>query len=97
VRAIVTDVRKDYITRRIEKEPPQTLLGDTGEGASAAIAEVEAEFSWKQQVLDTLLAMPPDAFERLSQRLLRECGFTQVEVTWRSGQEAQLPRATLGD
>jgi restriction system protein len=29
--------------------------------------------------------MPPDAFERLSQRLLRECGFTQVEVTGRAG------------
>ena len=29
--------------------------------------------------------MSPDAFERLSQRLLRECGFTQVEVTGRSG------------
>jgi len=85
VRAILTDVRKDYVTRRTEKEPPPTVLGATGEGASAAIAEVEEELGWKQQVLDALLAMPPDAFERLSQRLLRECGFTQVEVTGRSG------------
>jgi restriction system protein len=85
VRAILTDVRKGYVTRRKEKEPPQTVLGDAVEGASAAIAEVEAELGWKQQVLDALLAMPPDAFERLSQRLLRECGFTQVEVTGRSG------------
>lgn len=29
--------------------------------------------------------MPPDAFERLCQRLLRESGFIQVEVTGRSG------------
>lgn len=29
--------------------------------------------------------MEPDAFERLCQRLLREHGFTQVEVTGRSG------------
>ncbi len=29
--------------------------------------------------------MPPDAFERLVQRLLRESGFIQVEVTGRSG------------
>jgi len=29
--------------------------------------------------------MKPDAFERLCQRLLRESGFTQVEVTGRSG------------
>ncbi|MEZ4866368.1 MAG: restriction endonuclease [Caldilineaceae bacterium] len=29
--------------------------------------------------------MPPDAFERLVQRLLRESGFIQVEVTGKSG------------
>lgn len=29
--------------------------------------------------------LPPAAFERLVQRLLRESGFTQVEVTGRSG------------
>lgn len=29
--------------------------------------------------------MPPDAFERLCQRLLRESGFIQVEVTGRTG------------
>lgn len=35
--------------------------------------------------MSTLLEMPPDAFERLCQRLLRESGFIQVEVTGRSG------------
>lgn len=35
--------------------------------------------------MSTLLAMPPDAFERLAQRILRESGFTHVEVTGRSG------------
>ena len=29
--------------------------------------------------------MPPDSFERLCQRILRESGFTKVEVTGRSG------------
>src|SRR2546430_17102445 len=33
VRAIVTDVRKDYVTRRKEKEPPQMGPGDTLNGA----------------------------------------------------------------
>ena len=31
------------------------------------------------------LNMEPSAFERLAQRLLREAGFIQVEVTGRSG------------
>ena len=32
VRAILTDVRKDYVTRRTEKEPPPTVIGATVEG-----------------------------------------------------------------
>ena len=35
--------------------------------------------------MDILLNMDPYAFERLSQRLLRECGFVQVAVTKKSG------------
>lgn len=40
---------------------------------------------WREQLADVLQNMDPYAFERLSQRLLRECGFTQVEVTKKSG------------
>lgn len=45
----------------------------------------EETASWRETLLTTLLEMPPDAFERLCQRLLRESGFIQVEVTGRSG------------
>lgn len=45
----------------------------------------DAEVSWQDKLLTILTEMTPDAFERLSQRLLRESGFTQVEVTGRSG------------
>ena len=38
-------------------------------------------------VLDLIRALPPDGFERLCQRLLRESGFVQVNVTGRSGDE----------
>ena len=41
--------------------------------------------SWREDLLDTLRNIPPDAFERLCQRLLRESGFIEVEVTGRSG------------
>ena len=43
------------------------------------------EENWKSSLLAVLGAMPPDAFERLSQRLLREAGFTKVEVRGKSG------------
>ncbi len=45
----------------------------------------EETASWRQTLITTLLEMQPDAFERLCQRLLRESGFIQVEVTGRSG------------
>lgn len=40
---------------------------------------------WRKKLYDVLVHMDPYAFERLAQRVLRECGFTQVEVTKKSG------------
>lgn len=39
------------------------------------------ENDWEDDLLDVIKVMPPDSFERLCQRLLRESGFIQVEVT----------------
>jgi restriction system protein len=51
-----------------------------------AASEAPTEEQWKQK-LHTVLTqkLAPAAFERLVQRILRESGFTQVEVTGRSG------------
>ena len=40
---------------------------------------------WRATLLETLRTIPPDAFERLCSRLLRESGFVEVEVTGRPG------------
>ena len=45
----------------------------------------ETEPDWQEQTLAAIATMKSDAFERLSQRILRESGFTRVEVTGRSG------------
>ena len=48
--------------------------------------EVSEEETWKQKLHGILTQkLSPPAFERLVQRMLRESGFTQVEVTGRSG------------
>lgn len=39
---------------------------------------------WRIRLMEVLTKMNPYAFERLAQRLLRECGFTQVVVTQKS-------------
>lgn len=40
---------------------------------------------WREQTSEILQNLDPYAFERLAQRLLRECGFSDVEVTKKSG------------
>ncbi len=52
------------------------------------LAEVEPEseeVTWEDELLEVLRNILPASFERLCQRLLRESGFVQVEVTGRSG------------
>ena len=59
---------------------------------SAAIVQVVAagspeltELGWADELIVQLKQLTAPAFERLSQRLLRELGFTNVEVTGKSG------------
>lgn len=40
---------------------------------------------WRKKLYDVLIHMNPYSFEKLSQRLLRECGFEDVHVTKKSG------------
>ncbi len=47
--------------------------------------EVGLETSWRDELLAAIMRMDSSAFERLIQRLLRESGFIQVEVTGQSG------------
>jgi restriction system protein len=47
---------------------------------------VEPEADWREQVNAMLISiLSPAAFERLIQRILRETGFVQVEVTGKTG------------
>ena len=39
------------------------------------------DMAWKEELLNTILELSPEAFERLCQRVLRESGFIHVEVT----------------
>ena len=43
--------------------------------------------SWRESLMNSLLSMNPDAFERLCQRVLRESGFIEVKVTGKSGDD----------
>lgn len=66
------------------RHPGKTLT--SADTASDETLELPNEVkSWRQRVYDILINMDPFSFERLTQRVLRECGFTDVVVTKRSG------------
>ena len=47
--------------------------------------EIDNEEGWQNKLYNILTNMDAFAFERLSQMLLKECGFTNVEVTKKTG------------
>jgi len=79
--------------RQLDRVNPKTVRRFVQEqGREDRVVSVEDELdeagtdaSWRDELLDTLLKIEPSAFERLIQRLLRESGFIQVEVTGQSG------------
>lgn len=70
---VVAEVREE---QRRKRQPSESPADDDEDGKDAA---------WQDQLLDALLAMTPDGFERLIQRLLREAGFISATVTGRTG------------
>ncbi len=55
--------------------------------SSTEPAGEELILSWQDQYIQLLQGLPASSFERLIKRLLRESGFTHVEVTGRAGDE----------
>ena len=62
-------------------KPISPKLSDNLDGSDFSVEEP----TWHQQLHQLLLSLEPYAFERLTQRLLRESGFIQVQVTGKSG------------
>lgn len=74
--------------RQLDAGEPEQLNGSSEMNSVSDIvqAEVQAEEGWKPKLHALLTTrLSPAAFERLVQRLLRESGFVQVEVTGRTG------------
>lgn len=82
------DVKKldrSEIVKKVRKSEKSSkdILKDTIE--QEVTEETNNIERWKDELLTILYSISPDAFERLAQRLLRESGFSQVEVTGKSG------------
>lgn len=76
------NVVKDVRQQRHEEKEQSSSPAATGEIPNES--ETDSN-SWREDLLGVLQTMAPDAFERLCQRILRESGFIEVEVTGKSG------------
>jgi restriction system protein len=80
--AAIRQLRGEYRRRR-DQEAQSVRTKQIEDGATPTGDDDDAP--WRDRLLEVLLNMDPAAFERLCQRLLRESGFIEVEVTGRSG------------
>lgn len=71
------------IGRDVARRLREQRNAEDSEGESTQ--QPEPALAWQDQLLAVLQRMDPTAFERLCQRILRESGFIEVEVTKRSG------------
>jgi restriction system protein len=72
-RKVVADDRQERLNKEKLKPIDQSDEPDDNE-------EIQ-KFSWQEEIIDELQNISPSSFERLCQRLLRELGFQNVEVT----------------
>lgn len=78
-RAVFLKWVKIFQSQRKNKDATEPEAEKVAEGTGATSKD------YREEALELLLSLHPAGFERLSQRLLREAGFTQVVVTGQSG------------
>jgi len=86
------DVISVYMSKRGKNDKPSHNVVNQTVNATIMSSLLNEEMNtsnentfWRNRLSIILQEMNPYAFERLTQRLLRECGFSQVEVTKKSG------------
>ncbi|MBI9073051.1 MAG: restriction endonuclease [Melioribacteraceae bacterium] len=72
---IIQEQRKKFSDAR------KTKISDDVDNEEISVADSQDDI----ELLDILKDLPPDGFERICQRLLRESGFQEVKVTGKSG------------
>jgi restriction system protein len=71
---------KDLVKKFVQSLD-RDVVSSGGEVDHVDVSDELKDIDWEDKLLAVIKAMQPDAFERLCQRLLRESGFIQVEVT----------------
>ncbi len=89
----ITEIGRQIRTGKEARERVRQYRLKKNKGKQTRSVESDAESDvdgineqdWKDNLLNIIRGIQPNAFERLCQRVLRESGFIKVEVTGRSG------------
>ena len=79
------EVDASELVREVQRAQREKRRACRSSGDGAGESQGTDDGDWREDLLEVLRDMTPVAFERLCQRLLRESGFIEVEVTGRSG------------
>ena len=80
-RKVTSDIREKRLEQ--DKSKPSNI-DELDENEEPDDNEEIEKLSWQEKVIEELQSITPSSFERLCQRLLRELGFQNVEVTGQS-------------
>ena len=78
----VWSITPDFVNTEVLDE--KEVLSSVRTKISPIVPPPEFE-PWKKELAGVIQTMNPYGFERLTQKVLRECGFSQVKVTKKSG------------
>lgn len=85
----LTDEQALEVFHSVQAQFLEAYRAQQEEAEEDAVAPPDVGFlptsDYRTSLLEKIRSLPPSGFERLCQRLLRESGFQQVEVTGRSG------------
>ncbi len=82
LRRVVAPKRESSLKR--SSTPAEKMAPSKSEEQPEKFSSTDAE-QWREKLLKVLLSLSSTDFERLCQRVLRESGFTRVDVTGKSG------------
>lgn len=88
----VSNIKKEDVLNKIKSKKRKTVSNNVefnnpedDDPNNNAVEYPEEVKPWREQISEILKNMDPYAFERLIPRILRECGFTDLVVTKKSG------------
>lgn len=81
----VNEVNQEEVKRKVKELSTKIDKEPVKDDVDAFDDDGISSVSWEEELIELLKALDPSAFERLSQRLPRELGFENVEVTGKSG------------